>query len=600
MSVGRNDPCPCGSGKKYKKCCLAGGRFEGEGAANQPALTPAGRVEAADAALEVGDAVRARRLLQPLLERAGVAAPVWALACRIEMRARDFTRAAGYMAKALEQAPDNPRYLYNYGTALALGGELEKAVAVYRRALEIKPDFWVVYHNLAHSLRDLGRSAEAVECYRRVFHAGVHDISSMSQVLLSMHLFATDEHAEMFEMHCRLGRELTAQAPGDTPRRREFPRRDKIRLGYLSPRFSREIVGYFFKPLFDHHDRSQFELYLYSATPRSDDLTGHFSARADRWIPIGDLSDAELCQRIVDDEIDILVDLAGHAPESRIAALARKPAPVQVSMLDYFDTTGVAAMDYYVTDHFSTPPDSPQQFTEELLYLDRPRLVYEAPGYAPAVRVRDPRQGGIVFGSFNRHHKIVPRVVETWAKLLREIPDARLVLKSGAFSREDVRRIFLQRFAAAGVEAQRIELRGASPHEQLLAEYGDIDIALDTFPYNGGLTTCEALWMGTPVITLLGERLISRQSAGMLNAVGLAQFVAADVDEFARIGRYWADHRDELNALRRGLREQMAASPLTDARAYAADFEGQLRSIWERFLQAQAASQAEGASASSR
>ena len=584
MTIGRNDPCPCGSGKKFKKCCLGSGQFDGAPA--QPKLTPEQRLQATESALALGDIARARSSIQPLLIGPRAPAAVWALASKIEMLAKDFRKSREYMERALEQAPENPRYHYNLGTALALSGEREKAVAAFRRALEIKPDLWVVYHNLAHSLRDLGRSTEAVACYRKVFDAGVLDISTMSQILLSMHLFANDEHAELFAMHCKLGRELAARVPMDTPRRNRVKAREKIRLGYVSPRFSREIVGYFFKPLFDHHDRTQFELYLYCATPRTDDLTRYFSQRADKWVEVGNLSDQALCRQIVDDEIDILVDLAGHAPESRIAAIACKPAPVQVSMLDYFDTTGVAAMDYYVTDRFSTPPDSPQKFTEELLYLDRPRLVYEAPEYAPGVRVRAPRERGIVFGSFNRHHKIVPRVVETWAQLLLAVPDSRLLLKSSGFSDDAVRKNFLQRFTAAGVDAARIEFRGASPHEQMLAEYGDIDIALDTFPYNGGLTTCEALWMGTPVITLLGERIISRQTAGMLNAIGLPQFVAADADEFAGIGRYWADHRAELNALRQTLRDRMADSSLTDAAGYAADFEQQLRRIWRAFLAA--------------
>lgn len=587
MSTGRNDPCPCGSGKKYKRCCQGSGEFaEPE---KSPQLTPRQQLDIANSAFSLGDISRARQALEPLINRSRVSAGVWALACRIEMGEKNFVKARDCIARAVELEPENYSYLYNYATALALSGEQEKAVLMFERALAVKPDLWVAYHNLAHALRDLGRSSEAVERYLRAFYSGELNIGTMSQILLSMHLFCMDDHDKLFAMHCKLGEEIAAQNPRVDPAPRVIRKGEKIRLGYLSPRFSREVVGYFFKPLFDNHNRENFEIYLYCATPRKDELTEYLSAKADKWIDIGKMSDSALCQQVVDDEIDILLDLAGHAPENRMTAIARKPAPIQISMLDYFDTTGVAALDYYVTDHFSTPDDTPQQFTERLIYLNQPRLVYEAPDYAPPVAIREP-SGGLVFGSFNRHHKIVPQVVQTWSALLRAVPDSRLLLKSPRFSSADVQKNFLERFAACGIDKARIEFRGSSPHVEMLAEYGDIDIALDTFPYNGGLTTCEALWMGTPVLTLLGNRIISRQTAGMLHAVGLPQFVAGSETQFAEIGKYWSEHREQLNSLRGELRPMMATSSLTDAPAYTRDLEVHLQRIWNEYLVAHGSS----------
>jgi protein O-GlcNAc transferase len=578
MQVGRNDPCPCGSGKKYKKCCLASDPVATDSAPRQISKTQ--RVEIVNSALAVGDTPRARRELEPLLRGNKVNAELWALACKVELRDKNFAGATQSMARAVALEPKRPSYWYNYGTALALDGQLEKAVESFHKALALDPGMSIVYPNLGHALRDLGRSDEAVACYKRAFREVAGNLSTMSQILVSMHLFTTSEHDLLYEMHKKLGGEITARSPTDSPHRDSIQPREKIRVGYVSPRFSREIVSYFFKPLFDHHDRSRFEIYLYCATSRTDDMTRYFAERADKWIEIGKLSDAETCQRIVTDEIDILIDLAGHAPESRITMMARKPAPIQISMLDYFDTTGVAAIDYYVTDRFSTPEDSRQKFTEQLLYLEHPRLVYEAPDYAPEPIIRESRANDIVFGSFNRPHKIVPGVVDAWSRLLRDVPESRLLLKGSSFASGDVCANFRQRFAACGIDKDRIEFRPASPHREMLAEYGDMDIALDTFPYNGGLTTCEALWMGTPVITMLGERIISRQTAGMLDAVGLGQFIAQDEEEFAQIGKYWATHRDELKALRQQLRATMAESPLTDASSYTADFEGQLEKIY--------------------
>jgi predicted O-linked N-acetylglucosamine transferase (SPINDLY family) len=253
-------------------------------------------------------------------------------------------------------------------------------------------------------------------------------------------------------------------------------------------------------------------------------------------------------------------------------------------MLDYFDTTGIEAIDYYVSDSFSTPAGGRQKFSEKLIILDQPRLVYEPPAYAPPVSVRNPNDDEIVFGSFNRHQKIIPEVVATWSGVLREVPNSRLLLKNTAFAHAEIQAIFLQRFAGHGIDPARISFRGASPHEQALAEYGDMDIALDTFPYNGGLTTLEALWMGTPVIAMEGERIISRQSAGMMRCLGLPEFVAKSAAEFAAIGKYWSLHRTQLNSLRQTLRERMTASPLTDAAKYTRDLEGHLEEAWELYL----------------
>ncbi len=579
MSLGRNDFCPCGSGKKYKRCCLGTGKYSDAGQASD--ITS--HLERAESAFSLGDITRARQFLEPFLARPRVPLAVLVLASRIEMTDKNFEKAAAHMEMALKHEPKNPLYLYNYGTSLALTGDQNRAVQYFRRALELKPDFQVVYQNLANTLRDLGRSGEALEAYQKAFAYQGTTLSNKSQILLTLHLFCADEHDKQFDMHCQLGREISLANPPNLSPRREIAPREKIRLGYLSPRFSNEIVGYFFKPLFDNHDREKFELYLYCATPRTDDLTSYLSQRADRWRDVGSLSDTALCQQITTDEIDVLIDLAGHAPENRMTAIARKPAPIQITMLDYFDTTGVDAIDYFVTDHYSSPESSPQRFTEELIYLDQPRLVYEAPDYAPPVRVRSRGASGPVFGSFNRHHKIVPHVIETWAGLLNSVPGSTLILKSGQFSSSTVQQSFHAKFASHGIEISRIEFRGASPHVDMLAQYSEIDIALDTFPYNGGLTTCEALWMGTPVITLLGNSVISRQTAGMLQSVGLPEFIATDAHDFAKIGGYWAARPHELDALRLSLRDKMAASPLTNGAGYAANFENCLQQICRNY-----------------
>ncbi len=583
MNIARNAPCPCGSGKKYKRCCLPGR----EPATAVPLPTVEDMLDEVRQRARAGNFEAARQLVRRATRQFPRNAATWALACGVEMRLQNFEQAKTFIRRALKLEPDNPVHLYNYATTLAQTWEQEAAVRAFRKALKLKPDFYQAYNNLGNTLRDLGREREAKECFEKVFQSPVRDLSTLGAILLSMQLFVVDEHDSFYQMHRALAEKIQALVPADTPRRVSVSRRpgNRIRLGYLSPRFSREIVGNFFRPVFEHHSRERFELYLYSATPRPDDLTEYFRAESDAWRDVTRLSDRELCQRIVEDEIDILVDLAGHAPESRITAVACKPAPVQVSMLDYFDTTGLDAMDYYVTDRDSTPPDSEQRFIEELIVLEHPRLVYRAPDYAPEPQLRNETAPGFVFGSFNRHHKITERVIELWSRLLLAVPESTLLLKSAAFASKDVQQAYRERFDKHGVAGKRIIFRGRTPHEEMLAEYGDIDVALDTFPYNGGLTTCEALWMGTPVIALRGNRIISRQSACMLDSVGLPGFVADREEEFVAIGQYWANHRAELHDLRRGLRSRMARSPLTDAAGHTREIEENFTRIWNRYIE---------------
>ena len=585
--TGRNAPCPCGSGKKYKKCCLAKDRQNTSPArTNQSAIHH--HLSMAKSALERSDYKAVRRHIQPVLEENPKYGPALSLAFSAELRDRQYEKARDYSERALEIEPENPILLYNQATCLSLLGEKKASVPIFKRALDLKPDLYQAYTNLANTYRDLGQPDEAINCYFSALEHNRRDIKLLNHCLVSMHQFSFDNSERLFELHRELGQRIAEHIPDNIPQRRPGTKsRAKIRLGYFSPKFSRNIIGYFFKPIFDNHDRSRFEIYLYSGTSLSDDLTEHFQSEADKWTDVRNLSDMEFCQAVVDDEIDILFDLAGHNPDNRIMTFARKPAPVQISMLDYFDTTGLESMDYFVSDRYSTPENSSQKFTEELLYLDRPRLVYAPPAYAPDIKVRPRVDNSVVFGSFNRHEKISQEVVKVWARLLREIDGAYLVLKNEAFELHNVADSYTERFVNEGVNPAQLIFRGKSPHVEMLAEYGDIDVALDTFPYNGGLTTLEALWMGTPVVTLEGKRLIGRQSAGMLMAMGFPDLIAENTDEYVNICKYWASNRDELNLLRSQLRNRMSLSALTDGAVYTRELEENLERIWRELLASQ-------------
>jgi predicted O-linked N-acetylglucosamine transferase (SPINDLY family) len=357
-----------------------------------------------------------------------------------------------------------------------------------------------------------------------------------------------------------------------------------LRIGFVSSNFTGLVVGHFLRAVFGALDQSRYALYCYSSTPSLDALGVELRAKACVWRDIAALDDDAAAALICSDQIDILVDLAGHMTGNRLLIFARKPAPIQVAWLDYFDTTGLETMDYLITDPATTPAHSPQRFTEALLRLPASRFCFAPLAAAPPPAALPMRNKGYVsFGSFNRIDKMNERVIAAWAAILRRIPDSRLVLKNVALTVPDVAEHCRAGFAAHGVGAERLDLRAPSAHREMLAEYGDIDIALDTFPYNGGATSLDALWMGVPIVALAGERMIARQTAAMLACVDLQDFVARSADEYVELAVSKALEPEPLSAIRSGLRACMRASPLCDASRFARELEDNLRLIWRRW-----------------
>jgi predicted O-linked N-acetylglucosamine transferase (SPINDLY family) len=362
-----------------------------------------------------------------------------------------------------------------------------------------------------------------------------------------------------------------------------------LKIGYVSPDFRDHVVGLNLLPLFREHDRDRFEIIAYSNVLRPDATTERFQRYAAVWHNIRQLSDEALAEQIRADRIDILFDLAGHTARNRLLVFARKPAPVQITWAGYVGTTGLAAMDYLLADRHEVPPGAERYYRERVLRMPDGYVCYDPPAYAPPVGPLPALgRGRATFGCFNNPAKITPQVIEAWAGILRRLPGARLVLKFKGWSDPCVARRFTAMFAAEGIEPQRLEMLGHSPHVELLAEYGRIDLALDSFPYSGGLTTCEALWMGVPVITCPGETFASRHSLSHLSTVGLTETIASDWDEYVELAVALAGDLPRLAALRAGLRERMAASPLMDAPRFARNIEAAYRAMWRRWCQSPA------------
>jgi predicted O-linked N-acetylglucosamine transferase (SPINDLY family) len=337
-------------------------------------------------------------------------------------------------------------------------------------------------------------------------------------------------------------------------------------------------VACFLAHVLEAHDRGQVEVFCYSNSRQADAVTARIRAAADCWREIHALSDEQAAELIREDGIDLLVDLAGHTGDNRLPLFALKPAPVQVTWLGYPDTTGLREIDYRITDAWADPPGrSDELHTEKLVRLPHGFAAYEPQEVAPEVAPLPAEANSFVtFGSFNNFNKLTDECLEVWARILEAVSTARLLLKCGQFDDPAMREEMLARFPSG-----RLELVGAQAGQaEHLAQYARVDVALDPFPYNGATTTCEALWMGVPVIALAGNRHAARVGLSMLTRVGLADLVATSQDEYVANAIELAADLSRLRTLRARLRDMMRSSPLTDGRQLAVELQAAYRDMW--------------------
>jgi protein O-GlcNAc transferase len=343
-------------------------------------------------------------------------------------------------------------------------------------------------------------------------------------------------------------------------------------------------VATLFAPVIERHDRSRFDIHCYYNYPSEDVVTQRIRRAADHWVDIHAWNDEMLAQRLRDDGIDVLVDLAGHTSYGRLRAYAGKPAPVQVSWLGYFATTGMTQMDAFITDPYSSPPGQEVWFSESLLRLPDTRFTFEAHDFYPEPgepRRREP--GAVTFGCLNNLAKINDGVLPAWAALLDQLPKSTLLIQALALEDAPNREAFLARCERSGIARARIELRPWTELKDSARTYHDIDIALDPFPFCGGMTSFDALWMGVPVVTLAGELIAGRQTAAMLSNLGLGEFIAKDVEAYVAIATRLANDPARLDHLRATLRTTFAASPLCDHDKFTRALEEAYLGLWRRW-----------------
>jgi predicted O-linked N-acetylglucosamine transferase (SPINDLY family) len=485
------------------------------------------------------------------------------------------------LEQALALRPNTPEILVNLGILFREQGRREDAVACYRKALALKPNDPVTLSNLGNALKDQGRFDEGIACYRQALairpdHQAT--LRNLSNAIFDMHYseqygsHSTLDAARLYAQHVEPARQRTDFANRVDPERR-------LRIGYVSPDFYNHGVSYFFHGAVEAHDPAQVEVYCYSNSRVDDDMTARIRNAVHGWRAVAGLSDAAVDAIIRRDEIDILVNLAGYTAESRLALFALKPAPVQALWQGYLDTTGLTAMDYFITDRWVVPAEDEGSFSETVLRLPDAHFCFAPTGIDIPVRAR-PDNGPLTFGSFNNFLKVSDGTVALWSRIMREIADSRLLLKSGRFGNPTIRRLATERFAAHGIGADRLILQTVASRTELLAAYNDVDIGLDPFPYNGCTTTIEALWMGVPVVALRGKRSVARASEAILSVVGLPNLVAEDGDAYVRVVKALADDRRYLRELKGSLRTLTEQSPICDCRRFAQGLEGLYRQMW--------------------
>lgn len=492
--------------------------------------------------------------------------------------------------QALSLDPGHADAHNNLGGVLARLRQLDEALACFERAATLRPASAVVHDNIGGIRKEQGRLDDALASYRRALALQPDYAEAHSDLIFVLHYRFGDDRAVIAEelgrwneRHARpLARLLRPHGNDRSPERR-------LRIGYVSPDFRSHPVGWFLRPLLAAHDRRSFEVFCYANVPRADRLTDEFRSQADAWRDIAWLSDEQVADQIRTDAIDILVDLALHTERNRLLVFAQKPAPIQATYLAYAGSSGLDTIDYRISDPFLDPPDQPgiagpeQPFRLPTTYWCYRPVIQPAPAVTPLPAAA---AGYVTFASLNNFGKVTPAALGAWCRVLAALPNSQLLLHTQfGEHRSQLHRFFAER----GVSPTRVRLVEHLPVEQYFALYQSIDIGLDPFPFAGGTTTCDALWMGVPVVTLAGPTPVSRGGLSLLANVGLEALAATSGDDYVARAVELARDLPRLAGIRASLRETMSRSPLTDVPRFARDLESAYRTMWRRWCTESAA-----------
>ncbi len=537
----------------------------------------------AESLVFVGKSAEAEMILGDLLARLPDSVVALNRLGRLYYENEKYPDANRVFTTVIELEPQNVEALSYMGLMMIRFCQFDNALTALLRAYEREPRNILVLNNLGRACKMMGRHNDALEWYGKALEVEPDNVTVVGNYLFALNYcngllpeFITSEHRRLAHVYAR----------GVSPQKEKFSVSSKreLRIGYLSGDLYTHSVAYFIEPILQHHDYNRFEVYCYSLGTTRDATTERLKSLPCHWRDLAGCSPEIVARLVRDDSIDILVDLSGHTADNRLGVFAVRSAPVQVSWIGYPNTTGLSEMDYYITDNVCDPPGMTEHlYSERLWRLPRIFCSYLPPMEFPAVTTPPFKSNGyITFGSFNNFAKVTTAQISLWAQVLRRVPGSRLYLKSMALGDQSVRQEVLSRFESEDVEASRITMRvvTATPLEHL-QEYGKVDISFDTFPYHGTTTTCEALWMGTPVITLCGDTHVSRVGVSLLQSVGCPDLVAHTPEDYVEKAVLLAFAPERLVCLRSELRGMMATSPLMDGAGVTRELEEAFASMYE-------------------
>ncbi len=491
------------------------------------------------------------------------------------------------LQRAAQCLPFDPEVHNTLGVALRNAGRPNEAIASYRLAVQIKSDFAEAHSNLGSVLLDLGRMEEALVCFQ-ISLSHRPDLAAVQSNIVWIHNYLAHDSTVIFEEAKRYGALVERVVRPFTHRREDFAGVRRLRVGFVSPDLRQHPVGYFLEAVvraLKANTHSQLDLFAYSTHHVHDALTARLQPAFRQWTAANEMTDSELAALINSDRINILIDLSGHTALNRLPVFAWKAAPVQVSWLGYFASTGLSAMDYLLADPWTLPKSEEQYFTEKIWRLPETRLCFAAPDLnIPVSPLPALANGFITFGCFNNLSKVNDQVISVWAQLMNAVPSCRILFKTKQLDHLNARVDLIRRFGVYGVGEDRITMEGAAPRDAYLSAYHHVDIQLDPFPYPGGTITVESLWMGVPVLTLAGQTFLSRQGVGILVNAGLQDWIATDKADYVTRVKERIGNLQQLSSLRENLRQNLLASPLCDAPRFANAFESAMHGMWSEYI----------------
>ncbi|MDO8413024.1 MAG: tetratricopeptide repeat protein [Gallionellaceae bacterium] len=632
MELSRNDPCPCGSGKKYKRCCLL---LEQQ---NLTGTSP--RLMQALQLYEAEQFEAAEKIYRSILTDVPSNPDALHYLGLIEFRHGDFAASVRHISLAITSKPSVAHFHCNLGNSLKQLGQKNKAEAAYRKALRLDPNLTLGLVNFGSFLLSERRSHEAIDlllkavkidpnhafawyalgqawyeeenidsaaqCYRQAvaLNADFTDAQiNLANILIRFgdcrdaiqhlqealrinpnNLYAYQSYLaalnydffpneDVLQAHQNWAAQFLSRIEPlpERPPSLTKPTTQRIKIGYLSPDFRRHAMRFFVRHIFKYHDRNRFEVFCYSLAGREDDESVRLKALADHWLPCASLDDRALAQHIRDDGIDVLVDLAGHTAGNKLLALAYKPAPVQVTMLGYMNTSGMKAIGYRVSDSIACPPNMEAFFSEKILRMPNSQWCYmpdeNIPDCVPAPCISS---NEFIFGAFHNTAKMNDTLLAAWCEILRRVPQGKLL--TVAWGKEAGQRLKTY-LVDAGILDNRLVILEPKPYTQYLCYYQLADLTLDTFPYAGGTVSCESLWMGVPFITYAAPTPGGNGGASILVAAGLKQLIANSIEEYIDLAVTLANNKDALVTIRTNLRQNIESSPLADGVRYTHELE---------------------------